>query len=151
MAASSNGLYKTAIEQSRKELVAAGQRILRECVAERDYTHRSNNLYDSYGFGVYVNGKLVNRGYLSNSPTAKAAKKWYGEVIRGRSEIDKYLVSEYAPGNGLELVVVAAMPYAVVLERGSAGLHRKYKVISMAYDKLLAICPSFGRVKTILQ
>ena len=34
------------------------------------------------------------------------------------------------------MIVVAAMPYAEVLENASGGQTGKYRVISMSYDKL---------------
>lgn len=116
-----------------------GERILRECEEERTYTHRTRNLYDSYGFGIYLNGVLVRQGYLSASATAKKPRKWYGKEIFGREEIDKYLRSEYSPTKGIDMVVVATMPYAEILEFGMASLKNKYKVISMAHDKLKAL------------
>ena len=113
-----------------------GKKILAECEQERTYTHRTHNLYDSYGFGVYLNGKLQRKGFLSSSETATETKKWYGQEISGREQIENFLTGEYKPGKGIDLVVVAAMPYAEVLENASSGQHQKYKVISMSYNKL---------------
>ena len=113
-----------------------GKKILAECEQERTYTHRTHNLYDSYGFGVYLNGKLQRKGFLSSSETATETKKWYGQEISGREQIEIFLTGEYKPGKGIDLVVVAAMPYAEVLENASSGQHQKYKVISMSYNKL---------------
>lgn len=113
-----------------------GKRILAECEQERTYTHRTHNLYDSYGFGVYLNGKLQRKGFLSSSETATKTKKWYGQEISGREQIENFLMNEYKTGKSIELVIVAAMPYAEVLENASSGQHQKYKVISMSYNKL---------------
>ena len=113
-----------------------GKRILAECEQERTYTHQTQNLYDSYGYGVYYNGKLQRKGFLSASETATETKKWYGVEISGREQIENFLMSEYKSPKGIELVIVAAMPYAEVLENASSGQHQKYKVISMSYNKL---------------
>ena len=113
-----------------------GKRILAECEQERTYTHLTQNLYDSYGYGVYYNGKLQRKGFLSPSETATETKKWYGVEISGREQIENFLMSEYKSPKGIELVIVAAMPYAEVLENASSGQHQKYKVISMSYNKL---------------
>ena len=113
-----------------------GKRILAECEQERTYTHRTKNLYDSYGYGVYYNGKLQRKGFLSASETATETKKWYGVEISGREQIENFLMSEYKSPKGIELVIVAAMPYAEVLENASSGQPQKYKVISMSYNKL---------------
>ena len=58
-------LKEQAITKIVQKLEQEGNRILQECESERDYTHRSENLYDSYGFGIYVGGKLRKVGYLS--------------------------------------------------------------------------------------
>lgn len=123
---------KGFIEALEKE----AQRILQECVSERDYTHRTRNLYDSYGYGIYLRGKLVKKGYLSAEPTAENPRSWYGRTVKGREEIDAFLNSRYNPTNGIDLVVVAAMPYAAILESGSGRLKRPYRVISMSNAKL---------------
>lgn len=120
------------LDQFEKE----GQRILRECEQERNYTHRTQNLYYSYGFGVYYNGKLTRKGFLSSSPTATKTKKWYGVDVEGREQIENFLNREYKPSKGIDLVIAAAMPYAHALENASSGQRQKYRVISMSYDKL---------------
>lgn len=120
------------LDQFEKE----GQRILRDCEQECNYTHRTQNLYDSYGFGVYYNGKLTRKGFLSSSPTATKTKKWYGVEVEGREQIENFLNREYKPSKGIDLVIAAAMPYAHALENASSGQRQKYRVISMSYDKL---------------
>ena len=52
----------------------------------------------------------------------------------------------------VDLAIAASMPYAHVLEKGSAGLHRKYKVISMSFQKLKVIARDYkGIVEAIKQ
>lgn len=143
-------LKQQATEQIVAQLANEGARILRQCVEQRDYTHRSYNLYDSYGYGVYVSGKLQRYGFLGTQK-ATDPRKWYGEDVRGRDEILEYLKSEHKPSNdAVELVIAAAMPYAKVLESGGGGIKHKYKVISMSYDMLKDIAPKYGgTVKTL--
>ena len=141
-------MAKTLRQQATELLVARlaneGDRILRQCVEERDYTHRTYNLYDSYGYGVYVSGKLQRYGFLGTQK-ATEPRKWYGEDVRGRDEILEYLKSEHKPSNdAIELVIAAAMPYAKVLESGGGGIKHKYKVISMSNDLLREIAPKYG-------
>ena len=141
-------MAKTLRQQATELLVARlaneGARILRQCVEERDYTHRTYNLYDSYGYGVYVSGKLQRYGFLGTQK-ATEPRKWYGEDVRGRDEILEYLKSEHKPSNdAIELVIAAAMPYAKVLESGGGGIKHKYKVISMSNDLLREIAPKYG-------
>lgn len=147
-------MAKTLKQQATEQLVARlaneGDRILRQCVEQRDYTHRTYNLYDSYGYGVYVNGLLMRRGFLQSSPQSTEPRKWYGENVRGRDEILEFLTSGYKPSKNIELVIAAAMPYAKVLESGGGGIKRKYKVISMSNDLLRDIAPKYnGTVKAI--
>ena len=54
-----------------------------------------------------------------------------------------FLNNEYKPTNGIDMVIVAAMPYASVLENASSGQKHKYRVISMSYDKLKSIQSNF--------
>lgn len=147
-------MAKTLKQQATELIVARlandGARILRQCVEQRDYTHRTYNLYDSYGYGVYVNGRLMRRGFLQSSPQATDPRKWYGENVRGRDEILEFLTSGYKPSKNIELVIAAAMPYAKVLESGGGGIKHKYKVISMSNDLLRDIAAKYnGTVKAI--
>lgn len=147
-------MAKTLKQQATEQIVARladeGARILRQCVEQRDYTHRSYNLYDSYGYGVYVSGKLQRYGFLGTQK-ATEPRKWYGENVSGREEILEYLKSEHKPSSdAIELVIAAAMPYAKVLESGGGGIKRKYKVISMSYDMLKGIASKYnGTVKAL--
>lgn len=113
---------------------------MRECYDERGFENRSFNLYDSYGYAVYVDGSVRAQGFLSQS-AASEGKKWYGNTVEGSSAISEFFNVKYKSSGGIELVIAAAMPYAQVLENGGASNGRftykhKYKVISMAYDKL---------------
>lgn len=128
----------TLIEQLAKE----GERIMRECLQERDYTHQTYNLHDSYGYAVYYKGSIKKSGKAS--PQATQAREIDGEKISGERAIADYLNS-YNPSNGIELIIVAAMPYATELEHGQ-GLRRKYKVVSMSYDKLREVQGSFLQI-----
>lgn len=113
-------------------LADEGDKLITQAVNSRDYTHRTLNLHDSYGSAVYLNGALVERSIRTLPAQATKAKKYKGNEIRGAEEIIKYFRS-YKPKSAIELVVAAAMPYGVVLEKGEeggGGLKHKYKVIS---------------------
>lgn len=141
-----------AIDMIVQALEKDAHRILKECESEIDYQHRTLNLYDSYGYGIYAEGKLLKIGFLEPSPSAKTAKSWYGEKIRGRQAITEYLKSEYKTQGVVDMAIAAAMPYAHVLEQGAAGLHRKYRVISMSFQKIKAIATDYkGIVSAIKQ
>ena len=69
-----------------------------------------------------------------------------GDTIQayGRDEVDKFFNSyKLATPNGIELVVVAAMYYAGILESGYLGT--KYQVISSATTELNDIARLLGR------
>ena len=110
-------------------LADEGGKLILQAVNSRDYTHRTYNLHDSYGSAVYLNGKLVEKSVMLLGSKATKAKSYKGSKLKGSEEIMKYFRS-YKPKSEIELVVAAAMPYGVVLEKGSSGLKHKYKVIS---------------------
>lgn len=144
---SNTSSYTQYINNLANELAAEGERIIKECEQERTYTHRTHNLMDSYGYAVYHDGAVIRSGYITAQPVATKSKKWYGKIITGREVISDFFLRKHKEPKGMSLVIAAAMPYAAVLEAGSAGLRRKYKVISMAYDKLAAIKPQGCTVK----
>ena len=72
---------QSAITRIVDLLANEGQKIVAKELAKVSYTYRSLNLRDSYGWGVYVDGKLARKGYTAISPGIK--KKWYGEEITG--------------------------------------------------------------------
>ena len=56
------GLADRYIDSMVAFLQKEGERILDECEAEKEYNHDTMNLYDSYGYGIYVRGRLVKSG-----------------------------------------------------------------------------------------
>lgn len=122
-------------------LANEGGKLILQAVNSRDYTHRTYNLHDSYGSAVYLNGKLVDDSIRTLEPKATEVKKYKGNKLKGSEEIMKYFRS-YEPKSEIELLVVAAMPYGVVLEKGEeggGGLKRKYKVISGINTEVTAL------------
>lgn len=115
-----------------------GGKLILQAVNSRDYTHRTLNLHDSYGSAVYLNGALVEKSVMLLGSKATEAKKYKGNSLKGSEEIMKYFRS-YKPKSEIELLVVAAMPYGVVLEKGEGGLRRKYKVISGINTEVTAL------------
>lgn len=124
-----------------KFLSQEGQRIVNNQLAKVDYEHRTKNLKDSYGWGVYVYGSLVAKGY--QNPEATEPRKWYGEDIYGNQAIADFLETKYKPHDGIDLVVVAAMPYGEVLQEGGGRVKRKYEVIATARDEVKALSRKF--------
>lgn len=117
-------------------LSVEGQKIVDSQLKNKGYTHRTHNLHDSYGWGVYVDKKLVASGF----PAVKAEKgrKWYGETIKGREAITDFLQNKYKAHDGIDLVVAVAMPYGEIVES-----KYKYEVIATARDDVKRIASKF--------
>mgnify|MGYP000641782420 CR=1 FL=1 len=62
---------QSAITRIVDLLANEGQKIVDKELSKVSYTYRSLNLRDSYGWGVYVDGKLVRKGYTASSPGIK--------------------------------------------------------------------------------
>ena len=135
-------LYKKALKLITKELDKDAKNVLRECIQE---------IYDSYGYGIYVEGKLEKIGYLSSSPKASKGKNWYGEEIKGRDAINEYLKNDYSPSGVIDLAVVATMPYAKILEDGGGNLKQSYRVISMSFQKLQNLSKKYNGTVSMIR
>lgn len=132
------------IQNVTNQLITDGSNLIKECRSNANFTNRTNNLEDSYGSCVYYNGKEVfgSRRYVGHN--AHEGKKWYGETLYGKTEIDKFF-TEYKPVmKGWELVLAVAMPYGEILEE-----KYKYRVIAMSYDYLSRIAPKYGSLAFI--
>ena len=136
---------QSAITRIVDLLANEGQKIVAKELAKVSYTYRSLNLRDSYGWGVYVDGKLARKGYTASSPGIK--KKWYGEEITGYEAVVEYLESKYKPHPGIDLVVVAAMPYGEILQNAEGNVKKKYEVIAVARNEVKALSRKFKNAK----
>lgn len=127
---------KDRISELVRFLSVEGQKIVDSQLKNKGYTHRTHNLHDSYGWGVYVDKKLVASGF----PAVKAEKgrKWYGETIKGREAITDFLQNKYKAHDGIDLVVAVAMPYGEIVES-----KYKYEVIATARDDVKRIASKF--------
>lgn len=114
-------------EQIRKQfldiLEGEARLFINEMIDSRTYEHDTYNLYDSYGYGIYENGKLLRKS--SRGRTANKARHWYGSEVWGYEMVDEFFESfNEVEKNGYVVVFVASIPYAAALE------HRDYRVIS---------------------
>lgn len=94
-------------------------KILEVIFNDRDWQDDTYNLRDSFGYGIYVNGSLIHKGYLNDSPLAQrpARKKYRGRDVIGREELESFF-NEYDARlkTGIEVVFVAGIYYANILE-----------------------------------
>lgn len=138
------------IDQLATKLIQRGKELVKEAIDTRDYTHRTYNLHDSYGAGVYYKGRLIREYYNTPSKAKEPNLLHNGVFIYGEDDVKEYLRLGYKPNSsGLALVVVATMPYGETLEKG-IGLKRKYKVISQISSSAELVANEFkGKVNTI--
>ena len=151
-------------------LADRGEAAIAIAYRHRDFTNRTYNLHDSYGSAVYYNGRLIKRSirYIGpekytqgiytgwewtksrSMPDFRGTRYLKGDQIdmTGREEVMDFF-SQYTPTkSGMQLVVVAAMWYASVLEKGGGNLKRKYRVISGAQTEMDKIVSELGGTVT---
>lgn len=135
MATSVGVLIKALISQ----LANDGEKAIREAYEGREFTNRTYNLHDSYGSAVYYNSTLVK-----SSIRYVGAEMAEEDDRYGRNEVNDFF-SNYRPKNrkGIDLVIVAAMFYADILEEGKGKLKRKYKVIAEGEDYMKNLATHF--------
>lgn len=135
MATNGGVLIKALISQ----LADDGEKAIREAYEGREFTNRTYNLHDSYGSAVYHNGVLVK-----SSIRYVGAEMAEEDERYGRNEVNDFF-SNYRPKNrkGIDLVIVAAMFYADILEEGKGRLKRKYKVIAEGEDYMKNVATHF--------
>jgi hypothetical protein len=118
-----------AIRNLVGRLAMEGERIINDELSNISYKHDTYNLHDSYGYGVYIDGELVRQGTTPSK--AKEKRTWYGKKLGGHEVIVDYLKNKYKANDGIDLVVVAVMPYGEILQ-DKLG----YEVIAVAVDQL---------------
>ena len=135
MATSGGVLIKALISQ----LADDGEKAIREAYEGREFTNRTYNLHDSYGSAVYYNGTLVECSIRYVGAEMAEEDERYG-----RNEVNDFFAN-YRPKNrkGIDLVIVAAMFYADILEEGKGRLKRKYKVIAEGEDYMKNLATHF--------
>lgn len=124
---------RTILGRAALKLAKAAERAVKAAYDSKDFTDRTYNLHDSYAAAVYYNSELiVDSVYVLEPQKATEPKDWYGQSKSGHSEALDYFMNFKPRKKGLTMVLIAAMPYADILEGGKGGLRRKYKVISGA-------------------
>lgn len=115
---------KKAEEAYVAKLSKIGQDIIDTEMRSVSYKNQTFNLHDSYGWCVYVDGKIVAEKYMDK--TASEPRKMKGKDVWGSEEIKKLFHGGYTPTSSIELAVGVAMPYGGYLHR------RKYEVFALA-------------------
>lgn len=98
------------------------------------YKHQKGNLYDSYGYGIFLDGKLLRSSATDGVRTATEPIKWYQDEHFGFDLMRKtFSDGGYKPSEkkGYVVVFAATAPYTNVLQYGlEHGLSQDYKVIA---------------------
>lgn len=155
MANNSKGFRIAINKKAILDDVIAGMRedckkLVKEAFETATFTERTGNLADSYGAAVYVDGKLREETMAYRTIKATETKDWYiRSNIGGHGEMLNFFRDYKPKSKGIAIVLVAAMPYAEVLERGKAKngaftLQHKYKVVSGAYSLLQDLAENYN-------
>lgn len=92
-------------------LARKGEEIIEASLKAKTYKHDTYNLYDSYVYGVYMNGVLVRRSIITNEAKESNHGKWGSQEARIFLEEMSGKV-----GPGISLVIGASMFYSGILE-----------------------------------
>lgn len=139
-----------------EELIAEGRRLVDEAYEQKNFIDRTYNLADSYGSCLYVDGKEYpnSRYYLHRIGKADTPYKYAGEEIKGREAVESFFNNfDKSQSKGkILLVIVAAAPYARVLESGTSyGLKHNYKVLAGITSRLEGLKRFYGgKVETMI-
>lgn len=118
-----------------KFLSRKGEQIALKALRSVTYTTQTGNLDDSFVWGVYKRGKLVEGAYGCVQPQSAAEpRKWYGEEMWGHKEAMNFIRSFKQTQAGYALVVAEVMPYGVIVEN-----KHNYRVISTAQNDMKSL------------
>ena len=134
-----NEIIRQSLPQILNELERFAKEELKVAYGDADYNkHRTQNLKDSYVYGIYYNNVLQRYGFLTDSPTAKEVIKetGTGRWVYGRDEAKDFILSNKPNSNAMfHIVFGARMYYGAYLENGTRR-NKPYTVISSLYQDL---------------
>lgn len=146
-----NVYFNNIVANAVDELTNLGQEMANKAIQEgsRGYNNVLYNLYDSIGSAVYHNGKLI-KSSIRFADTRKKSKGEAREGYTGREAIREFFKvnQTITTKNSLHLMIVAAMPYAEYLEKGtftSGDKKRQIRVISQITSELESRMHKYGR------
>lgn len=121
-------------------LAEQGKKVIHDAVQTKTTKARTQNQNDAYGWAVYYNGEEMKRGYLTETQQAQTERHgWKSQGIEpgyGRKDVDEFFTDYEPKTDGFQLVVVNAVFYTAILERGGGGVSRKYRVITQEFAKM---------------
>jgi len=127
-----------------KFLTKKGEKIALDALNSVTYKADTNNLDDSFVWGVYSHGKLVDGAFgCAQAQEAVEPRKWYGQEMYGHDVAMSFIRNFKPIQKGYALVVAAVMPYGEVVEQ-----KYKYRVIATAQNELKALTGQFKGSRT---
>lgn len=113
------------------DLVKKAENVMDEIELGVGYQNQTYNLYDSYGYCIYLYKKKYKVGYRSNTQKAKVKNRYHGKWYSGREEINKFF-DRYTPKNNIEIVFAVSMPYGVHVENLGYNVFENVRLSSKA-------------------
>jgi len=127
-----------------KFLTKKGEKIALDALNSVTYKADTNNLDDSFVWGVYSHGKLVDGAFgCAQAQEAVEPRKWYGQEMYGHDVAMNFIRNFKPIQKGYALVVAAVMPYGEFVEQ-----KYKYRVIATAQNELKALTGQFKGSRT---
>ena len=132
-------IIKEALPQILTEIANFAEKELKVAFKDADFKkNKTQNLKDSYVYGVYYKRSLQRYGFLTTSPTATEVVRKTGtsEYVRGRDEAEDFIRSHQPSSNeDFHIVFAAKIFYAAYLENGTKR-HKPYTVLSSIYTDM---------------
>lgn len=131
-----------------RQLTKEGERLINLAYKRREWENDTFNLHDSYCSAVYQNGQLLPETIRFLEPNLATAVK------KGKKNKDMFgrewamdTLKKYTPkSSGLDLVIMATMPYAEELEFGYSeyGARMKRYVIYSVLNDAISLAENVG-------
>lgn len=138
-----------------RQLTKEGERLINLAYKKREWENDTYNLHDSYCSAVYQNGQLLPETIRFLEPNLATAVK------KGKKNKDMFgrewamdTLRKYIPkSSGLDLVIMATMPYAEELEFGYSEWGprmQRYVIYSVITDAMILAEKVGGEVEDII-
>ena len=135
-------LSKAILEEAAPQIITELCRFAKEELlsAYNNSTYakdKTQNLADSYVWGVYYKGKLQQHGFLTSGKKATQPRRvsYTNKSVFGRDEAQTFISSYKPQTNMFEVIFAAEMYYGSYLEGGTKR-NKKYIVLSSIINSI---------------
>lgn len=112
------------------KLSEIGERTITSQIMHAKWGVITGNLLDSYGYCIYVDGKIAKEWYFNPTPIATEPNDTWEEpftpAVYGRDQIEKLFHNDYKPKSRIELVCAVSMPYNIYKEVSNGAMWQTY-------------------------